>query len=152
MLVNVSPGWLLFWQCWLCDNLSICPVFFNSCRRLSETKHHSSLFLHWSSSKFLVVMAACTPSIHVFLGHTLFLLSHGIQSIMNFGILSSGILLTWPYHCRVYILKECWFWSFWLKCVGLWRFFLLEYDAMQVGKWLSVFWRNLHLSFLRYSY
>ena len=41
--------------------------FFNSCRRLPETKHHSSLFLHWSSSKFLVVMAACTPSIHVFL-------------------------------------------------------------------------------------
>ena len=41
-------------------------VFFNSCRRLPETKRHSSLFLHWSGSKFVVVMAACTPSIHVF--------------------------------------------------------------------------------------
>ena len=43
---------------------SICPVFLNSCRRLPETKRHSSLFLHWSGSKFLVVMAACNPSIH----------------------------------------------------------------------------------------
>ena len=33
-------------------------------------------------------------SIHVFLGRPLFLLSRGIQSIINFGILSSGILLT----------------------------------------------------------
>ena len=84
--------------------LSICPsfFFFNSCRRLPENKHHSSLFLHWSGSKFLVVMAACTPSIHVFLGCPLFLLSHGIQSIINFGILSSGILLRWPYHCSLF--------------------------------------------------
>ena len=71
--------------------------FYNSCRRLPETKRHSSLFLHWSGSKFLVVMAACTPSIHVSLGRPLFLLSSGIHSIINFGILSSGILLTWPY-------------------------------------------------------
>jgi hypothetical protein len=28
-------------------------------------------------------MAACSPSIHVFLGHPLFLLSHGIHSIIN---------------------------------------------------------------------
>jgi hypothetical protein len=28
-------------------------------------------------------MAACTPSIHVFLGHPLFLLSSGIHSISN---------------------------------------------------------------------
>ena len=76
--------------------------FFNSCRRLPETKRHSSLFLHWSGSKFLVVMAACTPSIHVFLGRPLVLLSRGIQSIINFGILSSGILLTWPYHCSLF--------------------------------------------------
>src|SRR5215475_10841470 len=48
-------------------------------------------------------MAACTPSIHVFLGRPLFLLSPGIHSIINFGILSSGILLTWPYHCSVFI-------------------------------------------------
>ena len=73
--------------------------FYNSCRHLPETKRHSSLFLHWSGSKFLVVMAACTASIHVFLGRPLFLLSSGIHSIINFGIPSSGILLTWPYHC-----------------------------------------------------
>ena len=47
-------------------------------------------------------MAACTPSIHVFLGRPLFLLSSGIHSIINFGILSSGILLTWPYHCSLF--------------------------------------------------
>ena len=51
---------------------------------------------------FLFVMAACTPSIHVFLGRPLFLLSHGIQSVINFGILSSGILLTWPYYCSLF--------------------------------------------------
>jgi len=76
--------------------------FFNSCRRLPETKRHSSLFLHWSGSKFLVVMVACTPSIHVFLGRHIFLLSRGIQSIINFGILSSGILLTWQYLCSLF--------------------------------------------------
>ena len=80
---------------------SICPVF-NSCRRVPETKRHSSLFLHSSGSKFLVVMAACTPSVHVFLGRPLFLLSRGIQSIINFGILSSGILLMWPHHCSLF--------------------------------------------------
>ena len=32
-------------------------------------------------------MAACTPSIHVFLGRPLFLLSSGTHSIINFGIL-----------------------------------------------------------------
>jgi len=47
-------------------------------------------------------MAACTPSIHVFLGRPLFLLSNGIHSIINFGILSSSILLTWPYHCSLF--------------------------------------------------
>ena len=76
--------------------------FYNSCRRLPETKRHSSLFLHWFVSKFLVVMAACTPSIYVFLGRPLFLLSHGMQSIINFGILSSGTLLTWSYHCSLF--------------------------------------------------
>jgi len=50
------------------NGLSTYLVFFNSCCHLPETKHHSSLFLHWSGSKFLVIMAACTPSIHVFLG------------------------------------------------------------------------------------
>ena len=66
--------------------------FLNGCRRLPETKRHYSLFLYWSGSKLLAVMAACTPSIHVFLGRPLFLLSRGIQSIINSGILSSGIL------------------------------------------------------------
>ena len=76
--------------------------FYNSCHRLPETKRHSCLFLHWYGSKFLVVMAACTPSIHVFLGCPLFLLSCGIHSIINFGILSFGIYLTWTYHCRLF--------------------------------------------------
>ena len=35
-------------------------------------------------------MAACTTSIHVFLGRPLFLLSSGTHSLINFGILSSG--------------------------------------------------------------
>jgi len=46
---------LSFWSC-------------DSCRHLLEPKRHSFLFNHWSSSKCLVVMAARTPSIHVFLG------------------------------------------------------------------------------------
>ena len=78
------------------------PVFFNSCRRLLQTKRHSSLFLHSFCSKFPVVMAACTPSISVFLGRLHFLLSRGIHSIINFGILSSGILLTWSYRCSLF--------------------------------------------------
>ena len=90
-----------FMQYWIAF-LSIWPVSFNSCHCLRETKLHSSLFLHWSGSKFPVVMAACTPSIHVFLGRPLFFLSHGIQSIINCGVLSSGILSTWPYHCSLF--------------------------------------------------
>ena len=54
-----------------------------------------------SASKFLDVMAACNSSIHVFLGRPLFLLSRGTQSIINFGNISSGILLMWPYHCSL---------------------------------------------------
>ena len=75
----------------------------DSCRRLPEPKHHSFLFNHWSVSKCLVSMAACTPSIHVFLGRPLFLLSSGIHSIINFGSLSSGILLTCPYHWSLFL-------------------------------------------------
>src|SRR5215510_10150059 len=75
---------------------------FDSCRRLPETKRHSSLFLHRSDSRFLDIMATCTPSIHVFIGRPLFLLSSGIHSIINFGILSSGILFMWPYHCSIF--------------------------------------------------
>jgi len=57
--------------------------FYNSCRRLPEAKRLSSLFLHWSGSKFLAVMAACTPSIHVFLGRPLFLLSSSGRSFLR---------------------------------------------------------------------
>ena len=42
------------------------------------------------------------PSIHIFLGRPLFLLSCGIHSIINFHIISSGILLTWPYHSNLF--------------------------------------------------
>jgi len=76
--------------------------FFYNCRRLPETKRHFYLILHVPGSKFLVAVAACTPSIHVFLGRPLFLLSCGIHSIINFGILSSGIL--WMYHTIVAIV------------------------------------------------
>ena len=86
----------------LCFVIYLYIRFYNSCCRLLETKRHSSLFLHWSVSKFLVVMAACTLSIHIFLGRPLFILSSGTHSIINFGILSSGILLTWPYHCSLF--------------------------------------------------
>jgi len=75
----------------------------DSCRRLPEPKHHSFLFNHWSASKCLVVMAARTPSIHVFLGRPLFPLSPGFHSIINFGSLSSCILLTWPYHWSLFL-------------------------------------------------
>ena len=75
----------------------------DSCRRLREPKHHSFLFNHWSASKCLVFMAARTPSIHVFLGRPLFLLSPGIHSIINFGSLSSCILLMWPYHWSLFL-------------------------------------------------
>ena len=75
----------------------------DSCRRLPEPKHHSSLFNHWSASKCLVFMAARTNSNHVFLGRPLFLLSPGIHSIINFGSLSSCILLTWLYHWSLFL-------------------------------------------------
>ena len=77
--------------------------FLNSCRRLPETKHYSSLFLNLSGSKFHVVMAACTPSIHIFLGRPLLLLSRVIHSIINFGILSPGILLIYPDHFSLFL-------------------------------------------------
>jgi len=64
--------------------------YFNSCRRLPETNHHFSLFLHWFGSKFPVDMAACTAFIHIFPGRPLFLLSRAVQSIINFSILFSG--------------------------------------------------------------
>jgi hypothetical protein len=69
--------------------LSIYLRSYDSCRRLPDPKHHSFLFNHWSASKCLVFMAVRTPSIHVFLGRPLFLLSPGIHSIINFGSLSS---------------------------------------------------------------
>jgi len=94
---SYSCSTLWFTDCYIYLSIWFC----NSCRCLPETKCHSSLFLHWSGSKFLV-MAACTPSIHIFLGCLLFLLSSGIHSIINFDILSSGILLTWPYQCSLF--------------------------------------------------
>jgi len=48
-------------------------------------------------------MAARTPSIHIFLGRPLFLLFPGIHSIINFGSLSSCIILTWPYHWSLFL-------------------------------------------------
>jgi len=81
----------------LCLNVYLSFRSCDSCRRLSEPRHHSLLFNHWSVSKCLVFMAVRTPSIHVFLGRPLFLLSPGNHSIINFGSLSSCIRLTWPY-------------------------------------------------------
>jgi hypothetical protein len=46
----------------------------DSCRRLPEPRRHSFLFNHLSASKCLVVVAARTPFIHIFLGRPLFLL------------------------------------------------------------------------------
>jgi len=99
---NVTVIYLIF--------RSVCPVFFSSCRRLPETKRHSSLFLHWSGSKFLVVMAACTPSIHVYLGRPLSLLSRGIQSLgkmwkLTFEVTVEDYLLFRTERCCV--LKNC---------------------------------------------
>jgi hypothetical protein len=75
----------------------------DSCRRIRKPKHQSFLFKYWSASKCLVFMAARTNSIHVFLGCPLFLLSLGIHSIINFGSLSSCILLTRPYHWSLFL-------------------------------------------------
>jgi len=75
----------------------------DSCRRLPEPKHHFFLFNHCSASKCLVFMAPGTPSTHVYLGRPLYLLSPGIHSIINFGNLSSSILLTWPYHWSLFL-------------------------------------------------
>jgi len=75
----------------------------DSCRRLPEPKHHSFLFNQLPASKCLIFMAARTPSIHVFLGRPLFLLSPGIHSIINFDSLSSCILLRWSYHWSLFL-------------------------------------------------
>ena len=42
-----------------------------------------------------------------FLDVLFFLLSRGIHSIINFGILPSGILLAWPYRCYRLTLRVC---------------------------------------------
>ena len=75
---------------------------FNSCRRLPEPKRHSSLFLHCSGYRSLDVMAALLLPSTFFLDVLFFLLSGGIHSIISFGSLSSGILLTCPYHCSLF--------------------------------------------------
>ena len=103
--------------------LSIYPVFFNSCRPLPETKFHSCLFLPWSGSKFLVVMAACTPSIHVFLGRpktpvrTIFFktpvwqkITDGLSSRIPCSVLSvdGKVKRNWP-------LSQSWLTEIWIK-------------------------------------
>ena len=76
--------WVNVGQCFVSfESIYLSVRIYKSCRRHPETKSHSSLFLHWSGSKFLVVMAACTPSIHVFLGRPLFLLSRCIQYLLT---------------------------------------------------------------------
>ena len=100
----------------------------NSCRRLPEPKLHSFLFNHWSVSKCLVFMAACTPSIHVFLGRPLFLLSSGIHSIFNFGSLSACFLLTHPLSSLLFFPTDTQLdcskrmFKFTLKCSYMFRF------------------------------
>ena len=56
----------------------------------------TDLVLNFLLSWLLVLL----PST-LFLRRPLFLLSRGIQFIINFGILSSGILLKWPYSCSL---------------------------------------------------
>ena len=104
-LLRMHPYWRQTLDIKVPKSLSIYLSFrsCDSCRRLPEPKHHSFLFSHWSPSKCLLFMAARTPSIHVFLGRHLFLLSPGIHSIINFGSLSSCILLTWPYHRSLFL-------------------------------------------------
>ena len=82
--------------------------FFNSCCYFLETKRHSSLFLHWSGSKFIVVMAACTLSIHVFLGCPLFLLSCGIQFIII--LVFSPLASFWHGHTIVVFSAVLYLW------------------------------------------
>jgi hypothetical protein len=98
VLAVVLMTFLVFWDVILCQlvnsyqckgGLSIYPVVFNSWHCLLETKRHSSLFFHWSGSKVYVVMAACTPSIHVFLGRPLFLLSCRTTYLGQFGRLQA---------------------------------------------------------------
>jgi len=70
-------------------------------------------------------MAACTPSIHVFLGRPLLLLSRGIHSVISFGILSSG-RSQWPRGLRrrsaaARLLRS------WVRIpLGAWMFVLCE--------------------------
>ena len=82
---NLRPGMLYYAGrghiCKLCISTSFRSC--DSCPRYPEPKHHSFLFNHRSASKCLLFMAARTPSIHVFLGRPLFLLSPGIHSIIN---------------------------------------------------------------------
>ena len=82
---TLHTSWQLFLYTHLINTREFMPfpsssiyLSFRSCDsypRLLEPKRHSFLFNHWSASIFLVFMAARTPSIHVFLGRPLFLLS-----------------------------------------------------------------------------
>jgi len=68
-------------------------------------------------------MTARTPSIHVFLGLPLFLLSPGIHSIINFGSLSSCILLSLSFPFIPYYL-------FFIRCFLFFFafFFILSFN------------------------
>ena len=89
----------LYWHCVVrymsgkCSIFYLSIRFYNSCRRLPETNRHFSMFLHRSGSIFLVVMAACTSPIQIFLGRPLLFLSSVIDSIINF-----GIVLFWVFY------------------------------------------------------
>ena len=92
-------------------SIYLSTLFHNSCRHLPQTKLHSSLFLHWSGSQFLVAMAACTPSIHVFLGRPLFSLSGGVHSIINFGSKMPNLFKIrcklWAFDMRTFRIVGC---------------------------------------------
>jgi hypothetical protein len=83
--------------CSLPQSLSIYPVLW----QLSPSSGNQTPFLRFSIDLVLNFSLSWlrTPSICAFLGCPLFRLSCGTHSKINFGILSLGILLMWPYHC-----------------------------------------------------
>jgi len=81
--------------------------FFNSCRLLPKPNAIPLCFsIHLVLNFLLLWLLVHLPSTFFF-GRPLFLFSRGIHSIINFGILSFGILLTWPYHCSLLFSMMC---------------------------------------------
>ena len=83
--------------------LSIYPVFLTAVAVFRKPNaippcFFIDLILNFLLSWLLVLL----PSTF-FLDVLFFLLSCGIHSIINFGVISSGILLTWPYHCSLFL-------------------------------------------------